>query len=300
MGDYMAIKIESALRITESGSLSAPKKPQGLSIGELERALLHMFPSEDAEKWDRTGLLVGDPCAEVKAVAVALDPTSHAVQEACDSGANVLLTHHPAFIESPKRFGPLGLGMSADGATVYEAISRDVALMNFHTTLDVSAQAQAMLPGMLHLSVSDVLIPLSHDAKRGYGQICTFLEDEGEFSLGRLAARATAIFGRQPRVWGDMSRVVSTIVTWTGSASGATSACISRGVDVLVCGEIKYHEALDAGAAGLCVIELGHDVSELPFVAVLADAVARAGVPTAAIRCLDQSGNWTTPEARRA
>ncbi len=296
----MAIKIESALRVTESGSLSAPEKPKGLSIGELERALLHMFPAADAEEWDRTGLLVGDPRAEVKAVAVALDPTPRAVREAYDSGANVLLTHHPAFIDPPKRFGPLGLGAPVEGTTVYEAISHNVALMNFHTALDVSAQARAMLPGMLRLSVSDVLLPLSHDPKRGYGQVCTFLEDENECSLGRLAARATAVFGRQPRVWGDMNRIVSTVVTWTGSASGAASACVSRGVDVLICGEIKYHEALDAAASGLCVIELGHDVSELPFIAVLADAIARAGVPTASIRCLDQSGNWTTPEARRA
>ncbi len=296
----MAIKTESALRVTESGSLSAPEKAKALSIGELERALLQMFPAADAEEWDRTGLLAGDPSAEVKAVAVALDPTPRAVREAYDSSANVLLTHHPAFIDPPKRFVPLGLGAPVEGATVYEAISHNVALMNFHTALDVSAQARAMLPGMLRLLVSDVLIPLSHDAKRGYGQVCSFLEDEGECSLGRLAARATAVFGRQPRVWGDMSRIVSTVVTWTGSASGAASACVSRGVDVLVCGEIKYHEALDALSSGLCVIELGHDVSELPFVAVLADAVARAGVPTASIRCLDQSGNWTTPEARRA
>ena len=31
------------------------------TIGKLEKDLLHIFPSADAEEWDRTGLLVGDP-----------------------------------------------------------------------------------------------------------------------------------------------------------------------------------------------------------------------------------------------
>lgn len=71
------------------------------------------------------------------------------------------------------------------------------------------------------------------------------------------------------------------------------------GADCLVCGEVKYHEALDLAGAGLAVVELGHDVSELPLVAVLADALARVGVAQDAIAVIDQSGNWTVPEALR-
>ncbi len=70
-------------------------------------------------------------------------------------------------------------------------------------------------------------------------------------------------------------------------------------VDCLICGEIKSHEALDVSQAGLGVIELGHDVSELPLVAVLADAVVRLGVPQDKIVVLDQGANWAYPEAMR-
>ncbi len=295
----MEIKIESGLRITESGPLVS-REDRMHTVGELERALLCMFSAQDAEGWDRTGLLVGDPAAKVEAVAVALDPTPRAVIEAHELGANVLLTHHPVFLDPPIFFGPTGPRVPASGAAVYEAAARGVALMSFHTALDVSAQARAMLPGMLHLSVAGVLRPLAHDTTRGYGQVCTLMEEEAGLTLGLLSARCTAVFGRQPRVWGNMDKALSTIVTWTGSASGAVGPCLERKADVLVCGEVKYHQALDALSAGLCIIELGHDVSELPFVAVLADAVARVGVPTKSIRCLDQSGNWAIPEARRA
>lgn len=42
---------------------------------------------------------------------------------------------------------------------------------------------------------------------------------------------------------------------------------------------MKYHTALELAAAHVAVIELGHDVSELPLAAVLAEALARAGRP---------------------
>ena len=42
-----------------------------LSVGALEQALLAEFPAADAEEWDRTGLLVGDPAAPVRAVSAA-------------------------------------------------------------------------------------------------------------------------------------------------------------------------------------------------------------------------------------
>lgn len=70
-------------------------------VRELEAALLAHFPCEDAESWDHVGLSVGEPDAEVTGVAIALDPTPAAVEDAHDGGANVLLTHHPVYLKAP-------------------------------------------------------------------------------------------------------------------------------------------------------------------------------------------------------
>ena len=96
------IKIEdgaSSLAKVDAGGISKQAKP--LSIGELELALLARWPQEDAFDWDNTGLLVGDPAQTVTGVAVALDPTGDSIEAAAKMGANVLLTHHPVFIEPP-------------------------------------------------------------------------------------------------------------------------------------------------------------------------------------------------------
>lgn len=293
----MAIIIEDALAKRNSGTLSKQDKP--LTVGALEQALLACYPAEDAEDWDRTGLTVGDPAALVKGVAVALDPTIEAVRAASAADANVLLTHHPAFLEPIDSFRPAASVAENPGALVWAAIKEGVNLINCHTALDVSADAQQMLPGMLSLRLRCVLEPLASDPSKGYGQVCAVSDDEGALTLAQLAARCTSVFGRQPRVWGDFGRSLSRIVTTTGSAGGLGRSCLKTHVDCLVAGEVKYHEALALSEAGLAIIELGHDVSELPFAAVLAAAVRRIGVPEGSIKILDQSDNWAVPESIR-
>ena len=36
-----------------------------MTIGELEQQLLTLYPREDAEAWDKTGLILGDPSQPV-------------------------------------------------------------------------------------------------------------------------------------------------------------------------------------------------------------------------------------------
>lgn len=281
-----------------------------ISVGMLCNRLLSRFPEADAEPWDRTGLLVGDPLATVTRVAIALDPTIEAVRDAHLAGCNVLLTHHPVFLDPPAAF-VRDVNVSYSGSVTFEAVSAGVALMNFHTALDVSAEARGALPAMLGLEPCAVLEPLGSSDRRssgasaamdglpkGYGHICR-IDGEDPLSLTTLSARCVSVFGRTPRVWGDMDASVASVCTWTGSAGSAARRCISAGVDALICGEIKYHDAVEARDSGLCVIELGHDVSELPLTAILARAVLGCGIDQGDVCMLNQHGNWQTPESRR-
>lgn len=262
-----------------------------LTIGQLEQALLALFPATDAESWDHTGLLVGDPNQEVAKVAIALDPTVSAIKQAAEAGANVLVTHHPAYLKSPDSFQPADSVAIVSGAGVWTAATSGVALMCFHTALDVSLEAQKVLPGMLALTQTGVLEPLSHDAKKGYGQICEVTKGT---TLRHLAQRCVDVFGRRPRVWGELDAEVSTCVIGTGAGGNLCKPAIEQAIDCVICGELKYHDALDLSGAGVCFIELGHDVSELPLTRPLRDAVLSAGVQESHIVMLDQDSNWTT------
>lgn len=300
-GGPLMIEIEGGssteLAKTASGDIAKQAKP--LTVGQLERAMLCRFPREDAEEWDRTGLLVGDPAALVTGVAVALDVTREAIEAAARAGANVLLTHHPAFIDPPAAFSPSYAVAAAPGVNVFAAASKGVALMGFHTALDASVAAGRVLPNMLGFDFERVLVPRASDLCKGYGQLCAVRAADKPFKLAHLAARCTSVFGRKPRVWGDLAQPLDHVVMANGSAGEVVGAALAAGAECLVCGEIKYHAALDAAQAGLSIVELGHDVSELPLCALLAQAAIDAGVPADAMLMIDQGENWTLPDATR-
>ena len=288
---------ESSLVKVEAGEIARNGAP--LTIGDLERALLMRFPAEDAETWDRTGLVVGDPSELITNIACALDPTRSAIDAAYAAGANVLVTHHPAFRDPPTVISPSRARTSAQGAIVWEAVDKHVALMSFHTTLDVSVAGSHMLPRILGLKFERVLVPSTADGKRGYGQLCSVDEPSRTITLAHLAARATSQFGKLARVWGDFDTELTRIATATGAARNVVEACLESQVDCLVCGELGYHNALDAHQAGLSIIELGHDTSEFPFTAILANEIREIGFDAERITVIDQTKNWETPEAVR-
>ena len=287
----------SSLAKVGNGGISKNIAP--FSVGKLELALLSRFPREDAEDWDRMGLVVGDPAATVEGVAVALDPTSAALESAKRAGANVLLTHHPVFLDPPEVLAPTYGKAPASGVTVFNAVRHGIALMNFHTALDVSVEATRMLPQMLNLEFDGLLETLKSNPDKGYGQVCSVRDADKPFKLAHLAARCTSVFGRAPRVWGDFDLQLDRVVVANGSAGNIVDACINKGVSCLVCGEIRYHAALDAAQAGLAIVELGHDVSELHLAALLAQAAVDAGVPQDRVSIVDQAGNWEMPDSTR-
>ncbi|MCL2889501.1 MAG: Nif3-like dinuclear metal center hexameric protein [Eggerthellaceae bacterium] len=282
------------------GKLSIPQPLQPpISIGALERELLKSFPVKDGKDWDRNGLCVGDPAALLGSIAVALDPTVEAVLEAKRLGANLLLSHHPAYFVGPDSFHPAPSVLVSPGAAVFAAIENGIALMNVHTPLDVSREASQVLPGLLGLVFLSVAEPLENNPNKGYGQLCALSPADGEMSLGQLAARCTAVFGRPPRVWGDFDTRLEKVVTCTGSCGDLIKQCISLSADCLVCGEIRYHDALAAAQAGLAVIDIGHDLSELPLVAVLVATLESLGFAESALWVIDQGSNWTYPDSVR-
>ena len=88
-------------------------KTRHFPVGESERLLLREMPAQDACSWDRTGMLtVGNPLEVVQGVAAALDPTLPALKAAKQSGANVLVTHHPVFLDPPTSFVPASIQRS--------------------------------------------------------------------------------------------------------------------------------------------------------------------------------------------
>ncbi len=279
--------------LTEAAACSEPneEEPEGWSgaVADLERLLFEAFPREWAEPWDRPGLLVGDPGARVGRIAFALDATRESVRAAAECGANVLVTHHPAYLEPPSPLVPRGEAASLASTCVWEAVARGVSLVAMHTNLDRSPLATALLPSLLGLAPA-CGIESGRDPSQGrLGSVACLPTPE---SLGDLAGDCLRVFGRVGQVFGNPGQTVSRVAFFTGSLGDSGSDALRAGADAVVCGECGYHRALDLTERGCAVILLGHDVSELPLVGVLMERVVDAGVPLTRCVALDEGERW--------
>lgn len=64
--EYEIDEEQRGLRHVGRGPLAEKGTQTPALVGELVSALNRMFPPADAEPWDRTGLLVGDPSAKIE------------------------------------------------------------------------------------------------------------------------------------------------------------------------------------------------------------------------------------------
>lgn len=369
-----------------------PGRYDDVTVGDVERLLDELFPFAWAEPWDRSGLLVGDPSTVVSRILVTLDPTHQALSLAAAHGANVLVTHHPVFLEPPAVLSP-GYGSAG---VAFEAASLGIALLNCHTNLDRAPAGADSLPlavgltpgeplekgrqpaALVTVYVPDAALPRVLDAMVGAGagrigeyRGCAFTDpgvgsfvpgegthpvlgkvgerssaeetrlemtcdpsavgrvvaaarrthpyeepliviadvavDRGSARLGRLcelpapqtlrafASRVGESLSVTPRVWGEPEREVRLVATNSGSGGAMLGAAIGAGASVLLTGEVRYHVALEALAAGIAVIEAGHDATEWPHVEVLARGLRTHPALADSVATDAPTRRWWTP-----
>ena len=91
-----------------------------------------MAPLAYQESYDNSGLLVGDPEAEISSALICLDSTEAVVDEAIEKGCNLIIAHHPIVFSGLKSF----TGKNHIEKTVIKAIKKDIAIYAIHTNLD--------------------------------------------------------------------------------------------------------------------------------------------------------------------
>ncbi|MDT0633263.1 Nif3-like dinuclear metal center hexameric protein [Rubrivirga sp. S365] len=114
-------------------------------------------PPGSAADFDRVGLQVGAPDAEVSRVLVALDLTPAVVDEAAAGGAELVVTHHPLL------FKPLGRVTEGDavGGLAWRLVRAGVSYYALHTNLDAAwGGVSFALAETLGVEDPEVLAPL--------------------------------------------------------------------------------------------------------------------------------------------
>lgn len=224
------------------------------TVGQVLKLLEKIAPLELAEEWDNVGLLAGKLDAEVDCVLCALDLTLDVVNEAIDRGAQLIVTHHPILFRGRKNLRE----DDPEGKMLCALIRGNIALIAMHTNYD-NAQpgVNDALAGVIGLK--DV-VALENGMRVG---------SVDEVSFAEFAKDAEMKLGGPIRKYGSADRRVSRVAVLGGAGEDFVNQAAMSGADVYITGEMAYHKALDAAAAGVCILEAGHAATEKPGIYAL-------------------------------
>ena len=229
-----------------------------VNLRDILEIIDHIAPFSLAEEWDNVGLMVGDPGQKISALLVGLDPTLHLLQEASETGANLVVTHHPII------FSPLK-NIRTDrpsGAFIAEAITSRIAVVGCHTNLDVVKNGVShTLAKSLGLTDLETLVPTAADNKNiGFGQTGSLTQPLAaqDFVDSLCAALELAAV----KIAGPLPATIKKAAVCGGSGSDFAEAAFKAGAQVFITGEVKHSTARWAEEIGFCIIDAGHYATE--------------------------------------
>ena len=202
-------------------------------------------PLESAADFDNCGVLVGDKNQNVTKVILALDITNDVVKEAKETGAQLIISHHPVIFNPLKRI--------EKGSVVYNLIKQDITALCLHTNLDLS-------PIMgVNTSLADALgIKDCFFAQGTYAYIGSLDSPMTGREFALMAKKALDCKGVR---YTDKDYVKKVCVS-SGAGAEELLTAINNDCHLFLTGEMKHHLFIEALEKGIAVVEVGHFKSE--------------------------------------
>ena len=193
--------------------------------------------------------------SEVATIALAVDASQAAIDQAVEQGADLLLTHHGLFWGRPTAL----CGMM--GRRVKRLMQADVSLYVSHLPLDAHPEVgnNAELVRLLGLAGAE---PFGEYRGATIGFIA---QAEPGLRLSQLVERITTQLGTpaaEMRVWGEPAGLIKRIGIISGGAASSIEEAIAAGCDAFITGEPSYGSLFPAIEQQVPLICAGHYYTE--------------------------------------
>ena len=236
-----------------------------MQIRELINKLEEKYPFYLQEDWDNSGLQLGNPDDELKGVVLSLDLEEEAIDLALEGKkANLIITHHPYLFNPTKSID----FRDSFYNRLRRCIKNDITVYAFHTNLDIAEGG-----------VNDNLVNILgiRDVKS--------LECGKEVGLGRygyIDKQAADIILKNVKekleasgivVYGNCDKMIEKVALCGGAGSFLIQDAIDHDCDLIITGDVKYHEAMDMSNKGIIIADVGHFASENHIIYKLAKEI---------------------------
>ncbi len=219
-----------------------------MKLQNLYNILDEISPFELQESWDNSGLQVGDLKSETGEIFIALD-LDEALLLSLPENAT-LLTHHPLIFKPLK-----SVDFSRYPAKFIQMlITKNINLISLHTNYDKTHLnryvAQEVL-GWQEYIEEDFII--TKKLSTTFSDLLSTLKEK--FSLESIK-------------YTQLQEKITRVALTTGAGA---SMAKNIDADVHITGDVKYHDAMEAKAVGVSLIDITHYASERFFAQSLCD-----------------------------
>ena len=222
-----------------------------ITVRDVESTLYNWAPSGLAASWDNVGLLVGAPDREVKKILTTLDITESVVDEAVQTGADLIVAHHPVMnctwhpvqtLRTDDRQGRILTGL----------VENHISAICMHTNLDAAdGGVNDALAEKLGLLQTEYLT----DEK--IGRVGTLKCQIPLVEFTRFVVKSLGCNGLR---YTDCGRPVHRVAVGGGACGEYIAQAIALGCDTFVTSDLRYHDFLDTKELNL--IDAGHFPTE--------------------------------------
>lgn len=217
-----------------------------------------LAPCNLACEWDNVGLLVGDMNKEIKKVLIAMDNDEYITAEAIELGADMIISHHPIMFAPIKRMTE----SDPQQRMIRRMCESGICHYATHTNMDCAVGGlNDYLAKKLGLADAFVIEDNSNGA--GFGRMAELKEEKTLADMIKICEDNLNL--DSVKYVGELNRKICRVAVNSGSGSDILGECISRGIDLLITGDLKYTPAREAYENGIAVIDAGHYGTEIIF-----------------------------------
>jgi dinuclear metal center YbgI/SA1388 family protein len=226
-----------------------------MTISEIYQKLNTISPFELQEKWDNSGLLVGDMNREFEHIALGLDIDFNTLESAKEN--TLFIVHHPLIFSGLKQ-----LDFSVYPANLLEImVKKNLSLIVMHTNFDKTH---------LNSYVFENVLGFKKEFQNEF--VCRTTGSWSKEELIKLLKKKLNL--ETLRVVSPKHKITSIALT-----TGAGASLMDEvDVDCFLTGDIKYHDAMKAMSQNLMMVDIGHYESEQFFVDVMEQELKNLGI----------------------
>jgi GTP cyclohydrolase I len=213
-----------------------------LKLKEIYDVLNEISPFELQEKWDNCGILVGSKEDEIENIYVSIDLDLELTKSLKEK--SLIITHHPLIFSGIKKINY----DTYSTKILKELIKKDICLISMHTYIDKTHLNKYVVEEILGFRIKNQEEFISTcDVNMTFTELVKHVSSKLDLKTTKAV---------------KCKDFITDIAIVTGSAMSLLDEVKA---DCFLTGDIKYHDAMEAKARGMSLIDIRHYESERYF-----------------------------------